>query len=418
MSAELESVSADRLCIGLYVHLDSGWMSHPFLFNQFKIKNQAQLDTLRRLGIKNFRYDPSRSDAQPLSTPSTTASTPIANAEEDEQFALKRQRMAQLREIRNDISRTEHEFIRTADTVRNITRNLHSQPEQAYQDTTRLVDQMLADMLSKSDLLLHAMSSKLGNDIYFHSLNVTVLCMMLARAIELTPEESRDLGIAAMLHDAGKNEVPYSIRSKQEPLTAPERHLLEQHCMIGTTFARKMGASDTALTLILQHHEYLDGSGYPNKLSGDRISRPARALVIVNLYDNLCNPIHAANAMTPSEALSRMFSQHKAQLDPTILQTFIRMLGIYPPGSIVQLSNQMPGLVLSVNPASPLRPEILVYDPDVPRDQALIIKLENEPDLKIEKNMRPAKLAPEVRNYLSPNANITYFVGQDSQKSG
>ncbi len=393
-------------------------MNHPFLFNQFKIKNQAQLDTLRRLGIKNFRYDPGRSDTQPLAKPSETPPPPVTSPENDEQFAIKRQRMAQLREIRNNISRTEHEFIRTADTVRNITRNLHAKPEQAYQDTTRLVDQMLSDILSKSDLLIHAMGSKLGNDIYFHSLNVTVLCMMLARAINLDPAEARDLGIAAMLHDVGKNEVPYSIRAKQEPLTAPERHLLQQHGVIGATFARKMGATDAVLAMILQHHEYLDGSGYPNKLSGEKISRPARVLVIVNMYDNLCNPVHSASAMTPSEALSRMFAQHKAQLDPVMLQTFIRMLGIYPPGSIVQLSNEMPGLVLSVNPANPLRPEILVYDPDVPRDQALIIQLENEPDLKIEKNLRPSKLAPEVRNYLSPNANISYYVGQDSQKPG
>ncbi len=414
-------ISPDQLSIGLYVHLDLDWMKHPFLFSHFKIRNQDQIDTLRRMGLTRISYDPARSDAEPLpaSAPARVAPAPepAPDPEAQAQHVARLARVERLREIRNRIARAEYEFMRTADTVRNISRNLHTRPQETLQATVDLVERMVGSILSDGDLLIHAMGNKLGDDVYFHSLNVTVLSLMLGRAVGLGADDMQQLGIAAMLHDIGKSEVPHKILAKTEPLTRPEQHLLEQHCVIGAAFARKIGVSENALTAIAQHHEHLDGSGYPNRLSNGQISPLARALVIANTYDNLCNPLQITEASTPAEALARMFAQRRTQFDADMLSTFIRLMGVYPPGSIVQLNNAMPGLVLSINSADPLRPEILVYDPAVPRDEALVINLGTESELKIEKGLRLARLPAAVREYLNPRTHVTYYFTADGQKN-
>jgi hypothetical protein len=123
----------------------------------------------------------------------------------------------------------------------------------------------------------------------------------------------------------------------------------------------------------------------------------------------LCNPVNIDQALTPAEALSKMFVVLKSKFDATHLQVFIRCLGVYPPGSIVQLSNDMTGLVLSENATKPLRPNVLVYDREIPQDEAIIVSLEHEPDLKIIRSLRPVQLPREVYEYLSPRKRVTYY---------
>jgi putative nucleotidyltransferase with HDIG domain len=409
-------ITPEQLCVGLYVHLDLGWMDHPFVFSSFKIKNQDQIAIIRKLGLAKIRFEQGKSDSRPLAVP--VAPVVVAEAPPDAAsvaaMEAKKARVAQLKHIKNEISRVEYEFVRAADTVRNITRNIHARPQEAFAQTDILVGKMVQSILDEGDVLIHAMNDKLGDDMYFHSLNVTVLSLMLASALHLSSEEMHELGMGAMLHDIGKSEVPHRILAKSEPLTRPEQAVLEQHCEFGVAFAKKVGLSDTALTIILQHHEYMDGSGYPHKLQGNQIAPLARLLVIVNTYDNLCNPANPALGLTPAEALSRMFALRRAQFDDTMLRAFIHCLGVYPPGSIVQLSNGMFGLVLTGNAANPLKPDVLIYDADIPKEEAIVISLATEPDLKISKSLRASELSREIFEYLSPRARVTYYF--DPQK--
>jgi HD domain len=167
--------------------------------------------------------------------------------------------------------------------------------------------------------------------------------------------------------------------------------------------------------MIQQHHEYLDGSGYPARLKGDVISSLTRVVTIANTYDNLCNPHNIAQALTPSEALSRMFASMRTKLDAMQLQVFIRCLGVYPPGSIVQLSNDMVCLVLSSSSTQPMRPNVFVYDPQVPKEDGLIVCLEREPELKITKSLRPGQLPREIYQYLNPRKRVAYYFDPQPQ---
>ena len=97
------------------------------------------------------------------------------------------------------------------------------------------------------------------------------------------------------------------------------------------------------MLIVQQHHELFDGSGYPQKLKGDAIHPLARIVAIANYYDELCNPSNLADAQTPHEALATMFAKLRTRFDSRLLQIFVRCLGGYPPGTVVQLSNGVIG---------------------------------------------------------------------------
>jgi hypothetical protein len=152
-----------------------------------------------------------------------------------------------------------------------------------------------------------------------------------------------------------------------------------------------------------------DGSGYPRAIKGDATGVLARIVAIANFYDELCNPTSVAAALTPHEALSLMFAKQRAKFDPALLQVFIRCLGVYPPGTIVQLSNGVTGMVATVNTAKPLKPVVTIYDPDVPSDEAILVDLERESDLNVAKAIRPAQVPKEIYVYLSPRKRVSYY---------
>ena len=416
MADEALYINADQLCVGLYVHLDRGWMEHSFTFSSFKIKDQKQLNSLLALGFPRLRYDPRRSDCKPLPTAThitaaavSMAEPPLPSAEELEAMQAKQARMEELKALRKGLAEVNKKFQQASNTVKNIGRNLRSQPQETRRQAEELVDQMVEAMLGDSNVLMHALNGKAGEDAYIHSLNVTVLSIMLARILQFSREDTKQLGLGALLHDIGKLDIPAKILLKTEPLNKAELGLLQMHCEYGIKLASRMELSTDAQRIIREHHEFSDGTGYPHQLKDQQISALTRVVCIANQYDNLCNPALLADALTPHEALSRMFTQQRSRFDTAALKAFIRCLGVYPPGCIVQLSNEMIGLVLAVNPNKPLRPTVIVYDPEVPKDEAIILDLERETELNISKSLRPSQLPQDIYNYLSPRQHVTYY---------
>jgi hypothetical protein len=169
-----------------------------------------------------------------------------------------------------------------------------------------------------------------------------------------------------------------------------------------------MGLTQGATLVVAQHHEHADGSGFPLKLNTDRMSPLARIVALVNRYDNLCNPHIVAKALTPHEALSMLFAQSKTKFDTAILGAFIKMMGVYPPGSAVQLTDDRYALVVSVNSSRPLKPRVLVHEHGVPRDEALVLDLE-QADVGIRRSLRPNQLPATTLAYLAPRPRVAYF---------
>jgi hypothetical protein len=135
-----------------------------------------------------------------------------------------------------------------------------------------------------------------------------------------------------------------------------------------------------------------------------------RIVSIANVYDNLCNHIDVKQSLTPHEAISSMYLRRSSQFDGAIMATMVKSLGIYPPGTLVQLSNGAFGLVVSINIGESMRPNVLVYDADTPKANAIVLNLSEESeDIYISGSMRPSTLSSEVFDYLNPRERINYY---------
>lgn len=409
-----ERIAIDQLRIGLYVRLDT-WMEHPFLFNAFKIRNDKQLAALRSLGLKDILYVPERSDAPPL-PPSAQPMPVVARAEPDpEVLALWEEKKARREKVaarRTSVAQCERQFSRGMDTVRALMRNLFARPQESVVQIRAVITEMVDSLLADKDVLVHVMSSKRADEgAYYHAMNVTVLALLLGRAAQLDDGQLHDLGTGCLLHDIGKERIPSQILRKPGALTSAERAFYELHVEYGLEMALKLpDLPRGALEVIACHHEMLDGSGFPGKLSGDRVGRLARIAAIANIFDNLCNRINLADSLTPAESLAHMFKHYGGKLDEALLKLFVRQMGVYPPGSVVQLNNEAIGIVVSVRPEQLLHPNILIYDADVPKEEAVFFDLAEEPDLAVVRSLRPADLPREVYDYLSPRTRVSYVV--------
>ena len=419
------NVPVEQLCIGLYVHLDVSWLDHSFALNSFKIKTEQEIVALKQLCVKTIRVNPSKSDCRPLppvprtpGQPDASAAVLVVTPEEQEKINEKRARVERLVKERTAIAECEKQLLKAAGTLKNITKNLFARPQESVRQADELIQQMVDSLLVDKDIAIHLMNDKIvGEETYYHSLNTAVLTMMVAKELSFSAADIKLLGMGCLFHDIGKIEIPDRIVNKTFELTRAEQNLLQQHCHYGQQIAEKLGLSKPIVDIISQHHEYADGSGYPHFLRGDKISPLARIVAVTNTYDNLCNrPIHA-DSMSPHEAMSYMFGKMRKQFDPAVLNLFIRSMGIYPPGTIVKLSDGTLGMVVAVNSGKPLRPSILIYDPGVPKSEAIILDLEHEPILEISESLKPAQLPAEVYDYLSPRKRTTYFFDSDRQKT-
>lgn len=429
MSDDSQLIVIDQIRIGMFIKLDLSWFEHSFPMNSFKITNQQQIDDLVALKLRHVRYIPSKSDPL-VTTPPAGKSPEVQPAEPVSQTTVKgkvyssiieakRARFEKLQKQRDEIARCEEKFVQAAAVVKNINRLIFSRPKETLVEAGKLIDSMAEVFLSGSDTVMHLIQQTAGSEEqYFHTLNVSVLAMMLANEMKCTDAQIKDVGMAALFHDLGKVGVPEHIVNKYEPLTKPEQNFYEQHPLYGLDFGKQAGLPNVVLNVIVQHHEYMDGSGYPHQLKGDAICVPARIVTIANVYDNLCNHNDARQSLTPHEALSTMYAHRRAQFDPAIMATLVKSLGVYPPGTLVRLSNEAIGLVMNVNVGKPLRPRVLVYDAEIPKEDAIILDLaEENKELSINASIRPGLLPRAIFNYLNPRKRVNYYVDSQSKNT-
>ena len=413
MNSGEQRIAIDQVRVGVFIHLDV-WMDHPFLFSSFKIRNEKQLKALRSLGLTEVGYLPGKSDVAPLPLSKPAARVAPAPEVDPEVAAMWREKHARREKItrqREAYGRCEKQFVSGISTVKSLLRNLFAQPREAIEQARGLVTDMVDSLLAEKDVMLHLMNAKSGDEgAYYHALNVTMLALMLGREAGLDSGEMCALGLGTLLHDMGKERVPSRILLKKTAWTTAERNFYLLHVMYGVEMAEKLGDLPLgAMEVIALHHEMLDGSGFPAGFGAARIGRLARIAAIANAFDNACNRVNPADSLTPAQALSGMFKRDRAKYDNELMQLFVRCLGVYPPGSIVRLDNDMIGLVVNVNPGKLLHPTLLLFDPSIPKEEALLMDLADTPDLAVASTLRPGELSKEVFDYLSPRSRISYF---------
>lgn len=407
---QCQFVPVSQLEIGMYVYLDLGWTQHPFSLNSFKIRSRAQIEQILSLGVDKIRYSPQKSD--PISAPPKTAVTPV-----DSEEASKSPQLVDMKQRRRDILEAqqanldicEQQFNRVSARYKKILKKASANPDASRSEAESTVNAILNKMTTCEEVAIRLLSEKASGDLSVHPINTTIISLLLGKACGMDDAQLRFLGLGALLHDIGKMELPERLRWSEDTLAATERKLFRRHVAYSIELAKKMQLPNEALRVLGQHHEHIDGSGYPLGLQADKLSLGGKILAVVNRYDNLCNPSHPGRALTPHDALALMFAKHRAQFDPATMAHFIRMMGVYPPGSVVQLNDQRYALVTSVNSMRPLKPQIVIYNPKTPPKEALIIDLESEPELGIQTSLKPQHLPRHVYDYLSPRKRICYF---------
>ncbi|MFK8080921.1 MAG: HD-GYP domain-containing protein [Granulosicoccus sp.] len=193
-----------------------------------------------------------------------------------------------------------------------------------------------------------------------HSLNVAALSIVMAKSLNMSNREMEDIGVCAMLHDVGKTSLPNELLEKTGPLTPEEREEMQRHARYGrdillSTKSVMSGAADVAHS----HHERPDGKGYPRKLTDDSIPLFAKIVAIAEAYDTMTINQPYRAACSPSDALQELYSQRGKQFDEDLVIRFIDAIGIFPPGSIVEMLNGEVGIVLS-NTKDKLRPRVIM----------------------------------------------------------
>lgn len=233
-------------------------------------------------------------------------------------------------------------------------------------DTKLLVQNIVDDILGSKHLMINMVDLKLFDEYtYYHSVNVTVLSIVLGVALKLNKDELYKLGLGALLHDIGKVYVPVEILNKPSKLTPGEFEVMKKHSEAGYRHVKEnYNLNVKSYIGILQHHERYDGLGYPDGRAGEQINLYGRIISICDVYDALTSDRPYRKGMIPSEAMEYIMGGSSIMFDPRLVQAFMKKVAPYPVGMCVRLSNNYTGIVLENYEDFCMRPRLRIFKKD------------------------------------------------------
>lgn len=343
-----QRVAVGDLRLGLYVAaLDRPWVETPFLFQGFTLEDVGDIERLQEL-CRHVYVDAERSRV-PVPEPPRH---PVRRRRVDfhESVRMAAQSRESGRRFMHDVLR-DIRLGRSVDTPR------------ARQVVSDLATQVARD----ADASLWLTNLK-NRDAYtsFHCLNVCVLTLAFCQFLGYSRAEMEPIGLGALLHDIGKIDTPPGILDKCGSLTDAEFAAIKRHPIDGYERLRHSPRiPELALTIVRSHHERVSGQGYPDGLIGDAVTEPVRIVAIADCYDALTSDRPYRNSMPAQRALALLHDQSERDFGRTFVEAFIRCVGIYPVGTLVELDSGALGLVISAEPDQRLAPRILlVRSPD------------------------------------------------------
>jgi HD-GYP domain-containing protein (c-di-GMP phosphodiesterase class II) len=351
----LKKVPVSQLSVGMYLHaLEGNWLDHPFWRNGFLISDDRTLRKVRESGVQHAFIDvvkgadtpPPAPEPVRISQPAPPPPPPkierVSLAEEVEYATKLRARSAQaMKDLHH-----EARMGKAIDTgecnvlVNDVAESIDRHPD-AFRSLARL---KTADEYT-----------------YMHSVAVCALMVSLGREIGLDEAECREAGLAGMLHDLGKALMPQEILNKPGKLTPEEFDIIKTHPRRGwELLANAKNIPAGVLDVCLHHHEKFDGSGYPEKLAADKITRFARMGAICDVYDAVTSDRPYKAGWDPAQALQQMASW-QGHFDRDMFKSFIRCIGIYPTGSLVRMRSGKLAVVMDQNSGALTRPKVKLF---------------------------------------------------------
>ncbi len=447
-----------ELRIGLYIKLECSWWNHPFAKSKFKITSNKEISTIKAMRKVTLFYDPELSDPEEPNPIETMVEASDAGGGEPSQEDLERQeeeiRKEQIQaceehtaELQKASYVYQQAIAQTKIAIKRISDGHAAGIKSADQVVSTLIHSL--NNLGTSMAIIDILTSSETDDPFFtHALNVCIVSLLVGKEYQLEENDLYALGLAALLHDIGKQNFPTMLRTKRTGLTKNEQQEWLKHPTLGQgTLERFPSIPESAVLAVQQHHERLDGSGFPLGLQGEDISFFAKIIMTADEYDHLCHHSDHTKSFTPAEALSYLYDHYivdrlmavsdtitsllndsaveqdgveassgnekkeigdvndNAELSEEVVVSMVRALGVYPPGSFVELTNGAIGLVTGVSSDERTKPCVMICSPNVPRKEARVIDLAQD-EIAIVHSIRPQHLPKDVRQYLCAGRSV------------
>ena len=341
--------------------LDRPWLESPFVFQGFLVESQEQLATFRQYCQYVFVDD--EKSMSPSSMAKRAADRQSNNAGEDDQtsprsdttWRAKRAFRLDVRRMLGSREKLHRHLVKVFQDVR-FGRSIDTRESRA------LVEEMV-EMVSASPATALWLTNLQSKHEYTanHCLNTCIFSIAFGVHLGFEKNSLSELGFGALLHDVGKMRTPLSILDKPGVLTEDEFDIIKKHTVDGYNILRKhKDVPQTALDIVQLHHERVGGHGYPMGLTGEEIPQHVRIAAIADVYDDITSNRIYHEGVPGHAGLNMMFHWAPRDFGEDLMQEFIRCVGIYPIGSLVELNTGALGIVMSSNSASRLKPVVML----------------------------------------------------------
>jgi HD-GYP domain-containing protein (c-di-GMP phosphodiesterase class II) len=353
-----KTVPVAELQFGMYVaELDRPWTDTPFTFQGFVLQTPGQLETLKKYCSVVF-IDPDRSEVVSRLTetmpPRTSAKVDLTRSG--------RFRWTEVRSVEQEYPNAAGNHAAGNVVVRECIVALRSGKTLPGEKLCQAVSGITESVLRNPDaMLLFTRLNEKGDYTQSHALDCSIYMTAFGRFLEMSRDDILLLGHVGLLQDIGKIKLPTPLIEKPDRLTAIEYRLAQKHVQYSAEILRATsGLPHGVAELATLHHERLDGSGYPRGLRGKDIGLIGSIAAIVDTFDALTAHRPYAGPISPSEALKVLYKARGVLLDAYLVEQFIRCIGIFPLGSIVELNGGEVGVVVTQNLAKRLQPRVML----------------------------------------------------------
>jgi len=419
------------LRVGLYIKIDHAWMQHPFVRNTFTISSPTEIAIIQNHGLTNLFYDPDLSHADVIETlldPTIPAKTFDVDADfaEDvasDEKAMLREKTVHIQKVvdhRKAVDEAAQEYVQAANEAAVMIAMANAGQSEALDSAHKILDTMtklLQEQAVALTLVCTVNPSDPGQEMAMQAVSTSALSLLVSKTLNLSEEESRKVGMGALFHNIGQNKIPLPIRAKTGYLLPVEQKLVQMYPQFGKEILENIpGVPPEVIEIVQQHREALDGSGYPKRMFNGDIAKEARLVGAIVEYNQLINDRRSGQMLSPSQALSHLYTNLKHKYGPDVIEPFIASITVFPPGSFVELNDKSFGLVLKSNVQERMRPVIMLYEQEASHNQAAIIDLSRERSLSIQRCIDPKGLPSRVKEILNPSRFKGYAISQGLKK--
>jgi putative nucleotidyltransferase with HDIG domain len=356
----IKKIPSARLKPGMFIHdLNCGWMDHPFLSTRFKLESERDLKKILETGIREVYVD----TALGLDVADAPTAAEVRHELEGEMRQLAEEEAAAPRaSTREELSRARKIHSEANQIMRNVMNDVRLGRQVRVEQLDPMVDKMASSILRNSGAILSLSRIKNKDEYTFqHSVGVAALLIAFCRGLGFDEDTLHQAGIGGMVHDVGKMQTPDRILNKPGKLTDDEFTVMRHHVVASREILEiTPNISQTALHVAAQHHERFDGSGYPNHLKGEEISRIGQMAAIIDVYDAITSDRVYHKGLAPTEALRKLFEWSKFHFNPELVHAFARVVGIYPVGALVRLESERLAVVVEQRESNMLQPLVRV----------------------------------------------------------